>query len=82
MPHMWSFFNALNKSHIKKCAKYKLTPATKFVCSENIDFYLPNASAPMTSRFLDILLHRAFTASLSFLLKLMSVLFVNLEGKF
>lgn len=46
--------------------------------------YLPKASAPMTSMLLDILHHRAFTAALSLLLRLMSatLFLAHLPGQF
>lgn len=54
----------------KECQVLK--PVTKFYLLWKNWIYLPNASCPMTSRLLDILHHRAETASLSLLRKLMS----------
>lgn len=66
---------ALNKIPHKNTVCQVLKPVTKFSLLRKDWIYLPNASCPMTSRFLDILLHRAETASFSLLRKLMSAAF-------
>lgn len=62
---------ALKKIPRKNKTRQVLKPVTKFRLLWKDWIYLPKASGPMTSMFLEILFHRAFTTALSFLFKLM-----------